>query len=137
MHVPAGLKVDLRMIGLDETAKAAFAANEALIFRLARIETAAEAATVPKGAITVAAEGATFAIPLEGLIDIAEEKTRLSKALEKLEKDMGGLRGRLNNPKFVESAKPEVVEEPREKLALGEDEIGKIQAALRRLAEMG
>jgi len=137
MHVPAGLKVDLRMIGLDDTAKAAFAANEALIFRLARIETAVEAASVPKGAITIAAEGATFAIPLEGLIDIAEEKTRLSKALEKLEKDMGGLRGRLNNPKFVESAKPEVVEETREKLALGEEEIGKIQAALRRLAEMG
>jgi len=43
----------------------------------------------------------------------------------------------LNNPKFVESAKPEVVEETREKLALGEEEIGKIQAALRRLAEMG
>jgi valyl-tRNA synthetase len=91
---------------------------------------------VPKGAITVAAEGATFAIPLEGLIDVAEEKTRLSKALEKLDKDMGGLRGRLNNPKFVESAKPEVVEDTREKLALGEDEIAKIKAALQRLAEM-
>jgi len=137
MHVPAGLKVDLRMIGLDDTAKAAFTANEALIFRLARIATAVVAASVPKGAITVAAEGATFAIPLEGLIDIGEEKARLSKALEKLEKDMGGLRGRLNNPKFVESAKPEVVEETREKLALGEEEIGKIQAALARLAEMG
>ena len=137
MHVPAGLKVDLLCVGLDATAKAAFSANEALIFRLARIETASEAAQVPKGAITVAAEGATFAIPLEGLIDIAEEKTRLSKSLEKLAKDMGGLRGRLNNPKFVESAKPEVVEETREKLSLGEDEIAKIQAALNRLAEIG
>ncbi|QCO56940.1 valine--tRNA ligase (plasmid) [Pseudorhodobacter turbinis] len=136
MHVPAGLKVELLCVGLDENAKAALAANEALIFRLARIETAQEAAQVPKGAITVAAEGATFAIPLEGLIDIAEERARLSKTLEKLEKDMGGLRGRLNNPKFVASAKPEVVEETREKLALGEEEITKIQAALARLAEM-
>jgi valyl-tRNA synthetase len=137
MHVPAGLKVGLLLVGLDDTAKAAFAANEALIFRLARIETASEAAVVPKGAITVAAEGATFAIPLEGLIDVAEEKARLTKAMEKLAKDMGGLRGRLNNPKFVESAKPEVVEETREKLALGEDEIAKIQAALSRLGEIG
>ncbi|WP_050525506.1 valine--tRNA ligase [Pseudorhodobacter aquimaris] len=136
MHVPAGLKVELLCVGLDENAKAALAANEALIFRLARIESAQEAAQVPKGAITVAAEGATFAIPLEGLIDIAEERARLSKTLEKLEKDMGGLRGRLNNPKFVASAKPEVVEETREKLALGEEEITKIQAALARLAEM-
>jgi valyl-tRNA synthetase len=137
MHVPAGLKVEMLLVGLDSNAKAAFGANEALIFRLARIESATPAATVPKGAITVAAEGATFAIPLAGLIDIDEEKARLSKALEKLEKDMGGLRGRLNNPKFVESAKPEVVEETREKLSLGEDEISKIQAAVIRLAEIG
>uniref|UniRef100_UPI0039E65254 class I tRNA ligase family protein n=1 Tax=Pseudorhodobacter sp. TaxID=1934400 RepID=UPI0039E65254 len=137
MHVPAGLKVELLLVGLDHNAKAAFAANEALIFRLARIASAVEAAAVPKGALTVAAEGATFAIPLAGLIDISEEKARLSKALEKLEKDMGGLRGRLNNPKFVESAKPEVVEDTREKLTLGEDEIAKIQAALTRLGEIG
>ena len=137
MHVPAGLKVDLLMVGLDSQAKAAFTANEALIFRLARIESAAEAPDVPKGAITVAAEGATFAIPLAGLIDVAEEKARLSKTLEKLAKDMGGLRGRLNNPKFVESAKPEVVEDTREKLTLGEEEIAKLNAALSRLAEIG
>ncbi|SEN07927.1 valyl-tRNA synthetase [Pseudorhodobacter antarcticus] len=136
MHVPAGLKVDLLCVGLDDAAKSAFAANEALIFRLARIETATGANEVPKGSITVATEGATFAIPLEGLIDVAEEKSRLTKALEKLDKDMGGLRGRLNNPKFVGSAKPEVVAETREKLALGEDEIAKIKAALTRLAEM-
>jgi valyl-tRNA synthetase len=136
MHVPAGLKVDLLCVGLDDAAKSAFAANEALIFRLARIETATGANEVPKGSITVATEGATFAIPLEGLIDVAEEKSRLTKALEKLDKDMGGLRGRLNNPKFVDSAKPEVVAETREKLALGEDEIAKIKAALTRLAEM-
>jgi valyl-tRNA synthetase len=137
MHVPAGLKVNLLHIGMDDVAKGAFDRNEALIFRLARIETASAAASVPKGAITLAVEGATFAIPLEGLIDIAEEKARLAKTLEKLEKDMGGLRGRLNNPKFVESAKPEVVEETREKLALGNDEAKKLRAALTRLAEIG
>jgi valyl-tRNA synthetase len=136
MHVPAGLKVTLLQIGLDETAKAAFTANQSLIFRLARIEAAAEANEVPKGAITVAAEGATFAIPLAGLIDIAAEKARLSKTLEKLEKDLGGLRGRLGNPNFAKNAKPEVVEETREKLALGEEEALKIHAALTRLGEI-
>ena len=34
-------------------------------------------------------------IPLAGLIDIAEEKTRLQKALDKLGKEIGGLKGRL------------------------------------------
>ena len=137
MHVPAGLKVTLLRIGLDETARGAYDRNAALIARLARIETVEEATEMPKGAITLAAEGGMFAIPLAGLIDIDEEKARLTKTLEKLAKDLGGLKGRLNNPNFVENAKPEVVTETREKLAQGEDEAEKIKAALARLAEIG
>ncbi|MDE3078701.1 MAG: valine--tRNA ligase [Paracoccaceae bacterium] len=137
MHVPVGLKLDMVQLSLDEAGRAAWSRNEALIKRLARIETLTEAASAPKGSITVAVEGGAFAIPLEGIIDIAEEKARLSKTLEKLEKDLGGLRGRLNNPKFVASAPEDVVEEAREKLAQGEDEAGKLSAALKRLAEIG
>ncbi|MDZ4093521.1 MAG: valine--tRNA ligase, partial [Paracoccaceae bacterium] len=136
MHVPAGLKLDMLQLGLDEAGRAAWVRNEALIKRLARIESLTPAAA-PKGAITVAVEGGTFAIPLEGIIDIAEEKARLSKALEKLGKDMGGLRGRLGNPNFVASAPEDVVEEARELLAVKEDEAAKLQAALNRLAEIG
>ena len=40
------------------------------------------------------------------------------KAMGKLTKELGGLRGRLKNPKFVESAPAEVVEETRQNLAL-------------------
>ena len=57
--------------------------------------------------------------------------------MEKLKKDMNGLRGRLNNPNFAKNAKPEVVQETREKLALGEDEMATLQAALTRLSEIG
>jgi valyl-tRNA synthetase len=137
MHVPAGLKLDMLQLSLDEAGRGAWARNEALIKRLARLESLTEAAVMPKGALTVAVEGGSFAIPLEGIIDIAEEKARLSKTLEKLEKDMGGLRGRLNNPNFVASAKEEVVEETREKLEQGEAEAVKLRAALVRLAEVG
>ncbi|HEX9858269.1 MAG TPA: valine--tRNA ligase [Paracoccaceae bacterium] len=137
MHVPAGLKLDMLQLALDDAGRAAWARNEALIKRLARIETLTEAAQAPKGAITLAVEGGTFAIPLAGIIDIAEEKTRLSRTLDKLEKDMAGLRGRLNNPNFVASAPEEVVDEAREKLAQGEEEGAKLHAALARLAEIG
>ncbi|MDP3340635.1 valine--tRNA ligase [Frigidibacter sp.] len=136
MHVPVGLKLPMVLVEADAAARTAWARNEALIQRLARIDSLTEA-PAPKGAITIAAEGATFALPLDGVIDVAEEKARLTKALEKLEKDLNGLRGRLNNPKFVESAPEEIVEENREKLALGDEEAGKIRAALSRLADMG
>ncbi len=136
MHVPVGLKLDMLQLALDEPGRAAWARNKALIHRLARIETLTEAAVVPKGAITIAVEGGTFALPLDGVIDIAEEKTRLSKTLEKLEKDLNGLRARLANPAFLASAKEEVVDETRDKLEQAEDEAGKLRAALSRLAEL-
>ena len=136
VHVPVGLKIDLVAITLSEEARAAWARNEALIRRLARIDSFSEG-PAPKGSITLALEGAAFAIPLAGLIDIAEEKARLQKTMDKLAKEIGGLKGRLNNPAFVASAPEEVVDEARANLDAREDEAAKLKAALARLAEIG
>ncbi|MYM54800.1 valine--tRNA ligase [Thalassovita mangrovi] len=137
MHVPAGLHIPMLVTALDDAGKAAWARNEVLIKRLARIDSLTEAADFPKGCITVAVEGGTFGLPLADIIDIGEEKARLEKTLGKLAKELGGLRGRLNNPKFVESAPEEVVEEARDNLAAREEEEEKLKAALARLAELG
>ncbi|WP_319826237.1 valine--tRNA ligase [Thalassovita sp.] len=137
MHVPAGLHVPMLVSGLDEGARTAWMRNEVLIKRLARIDSLTETADFPKGTATIAAEGATFGLPLADIIDVTEEKARLEKALGKLAKELGGLRGRLNNPKFIESAPDEIVEETREALALKEDEEAKLKSALARLAELG
>jgi valyl-tRNA synthetase len=136
VHVPVGLKCDIVATELSASARTAWERNEALIKRLARIETLTEGPS-PKGSIALALEGASFAIPLAGLIDIAEEKSRLTKAMEKLGKEIGGLNGRLNNPNFAVSAPEEVVEEARANLEAREDEAAKLQAALNRLAEIG
>ncbi len=137
MHVPVGLKVQMLHTGLTADAQAAWDRNEAMIKRLARIETLDEVATLPKGCVSLAVEGGTFALPLADIIDVAEEKARLEKVLGKLAKEIGGLRGRVNNPKFAASAPAEVVEEARENLAAREAEEAKINAALARLAELG
>ncbi|MBU2889125.1 valine--tRNA ligase [Celeribacter halophilus] len=135
VHVPAGLKIPMVQVELDEAGKTAWANNEAMIMKLARLDSLSEG-PMPKGAITISVAGGTFALPLEGVIDIAEEKARLEKALGKLAKELGGLRGRLNNPKFVASAPEEVVAEAQENLAAREEEEGKLKAALARLAEI-
>ncbi|MBV0911362.1 valine--tRNA ligase [Anianabacter salinae] len=136
MHVPAGLHIPMIEVQLDEAGRAAWERNEGLIKRLARIDSLTRADAAPKGAITLAVEGGTFCLPLADIIDVAEEQARLSKTLEKLEKDLRGLMGRLNNPKFAESAPEEVVEETRELAAQKEDEKAKLKAALDRLAEI-
>jgi len=136
VHVPAGLKIPMIQVELDEAGKTAWANNEALIMKLARLDSLTPG-PMPKGAITITVGGGTFALPLEGVIDIAEEKARLEKVLGKLSKELGGLRGRLKNPNFVASAPEEVVAEAQENLAAREEEEGKIKAALSRLAEIG
>ncbi|MFC3179599.1 valine--tRNA ligase [Cypionkella sinensis] len=136
VHVPVGLKCDLVATELSPAARTAWGNNEALIKRMARIDGFSEGAA-PKGSIIVAVEGASFAIPLAGLIDIAEEKARLTKTMDKLAKEIGGLKGRLNNPNFAASAPEDVVMEARSNLEAREDEAAKLQAALKRLAELG
>jgi valyl-tRNA synthetase len=108
-----------------------------MIKRLARVEDLDRADSFPKGTVTLAVPGATFGLPLAGIIDIEEEKARLQKSVDKLAKELGGLRGRLNNPKFVQSAPEDVVEETRANLALREDEEAKLKEALSRLTELG
>ena len=137
MHVPAGLYVPLLVTGLGAEDRAAWERNEALIKRLARIESLSEVTEFPKGCVTVPVGSATFGMPLADIIDVAAEKARLEKSITKLAKEIGGLRGRLKNPKFAESAPPEVVEEARDNLAAREMEEAKLQEALARLAELG
>ncbi|MEC8629922.1 MAG: valine--tRNA ligase [Pseudomonadota bacterium] len=137
MHVPAGLKLAMLQLDLDDAGQGAWDRNETLIKRLARIDSLTAVDAAPKGCITIAVEGGTFALPLADVIDVAEEKARLEKSLQKLAKELGGLQGRLKNPKFVASAPDEVVEETRELAAQKEDEKAKLEAALVRLAELG
>jgi valyl-tRNA synthetase len=136
MHVPAGLHVPLLVTELNEAGRAAWARNEVMIKRLARIESLTDVDAFPKGCVTVTVEGGSFGLPLADIIDVAEEKARLEKTLAKLEKELVGLRGRIKNPKFVASAPGDVVAETRENLGLREEEEAKLRAALDRLAEL-
>ncbi|WP_282025539.1 valine--tRNA ligase [Limimaricola cinnabarinus] len=137
MNVPAGLQVPVVLVGANDAARTAWDRNAAMISRLARIDHLTEAEEAPKGAISVPLTGATLALPLADIIDVSAEKARLSKVMGKLEKEIGGLKGRLNNPKFAESAPDEVVEETRQNLVAREAEQAQLAAALDRLAEIG
>ncbi|WP_340244119.1 valine--tRNA ligase [Sulfitobacter pontiacus] len=137
MHVPAGLKVPMLYTDMDDAGQTAWDRNEAMIKRLARVETLEKTESFPKGTVSIAAPGASFGLPLAGLIDIDAEKARLQKSLDKLGKEIGGLKGRLNNPKFAASAPAEVVAEAQSNLDARQEEADQLQAALNRLAELG
>ena len=137
MNVPAGAKVPLVQVAISPAGETALAANMAQIQQMARITEVTQVPEMPKGAITITAPQATFGLPLADIIDVAAEKTRLEKSMGKLAKELGGLRGRLNNPKFAISAPPEVLAETRANLEAREEEEAKLATALARLEEIG
>jgi len=136
MRVPAGLQIPMVVTELDAAGKSAWDQNEAMILKLARVVALDQVTAMPKGTITVAVPGGTFGLPLADVIDISAEKDRIQKSLDKLAKELGGLRGRLNNPKFVESAPEDVIDETRANLADREEEEAQFKAALARLNEL-
>jgi valyl-tRNA synthetase len=136
MRVPVGLYLPVVQVDLDDRGRAAWTRGETLIRRLARLGDLTEGAA-PRGSVTVPVEGGLFALPLEGVIDIAAERARLEKTLAKLEGDLKGLSARLNNPKFVASAPEEVVAETRDAQASTVQEADKLRDALARLATAG
>jgi valyl-tRNA synthetase len=137
MNIAPGAPVPLAAVGADAATRERMARVDALIRRLARLSDVAHADAAPKGAVTLALEGATLCLPLAGVIDVAAEKTRLAKALEKNAREKGGLEAKLGNPAFLEKAKPEVVEKERARLEALAEEAAKLSAAAARLAEMG
>ena len=133
LRVPAGLKIPMIFLEMDSVAKQAWENNSEMIQKLARITELTSADEIPKGSIAISAKGASFALPLEGIIDVEEEKKRLSKSLDKLQKEISALKGRLQNSKFIESAPEEVILETKENLVLREEEEAKLSSAASQL----
>ncbi|WP_067617522.1 valine--tRNA ligase [Alicyclobacillus acidiphilus] len=70
----------------------------------------------PQQSVTQVVTGARIHIPLEGLVDIEAEKSRLRKEEERLVGEVERIEKKLANDRFVAKAPPEVVESERNKL---------------------
>jgi valyl-tRNA synthetase len=108
-----------------------------MIMRLARVTEISEASEAPKGSVTLAVDGGTFCLPLADGIDIEEEKARLTKNIEKLEKELNGIKGKLANDKFVANAPEAVVAENRARVETAGEELKILQDAYERVAALG
>ena len=69
-------------------------------------------------------------VPMAGLIDKDAEISRLTKEIDKLNKDLTRITGKLNNPKFVDKAPAEVVEKERAKEAGQQQALEKLNQQL-------
>jgi len=133
MSVPAGAKVPLVIVGASDVIRERVRRNDETLRRMARLDSIDFADVAPKGAALIVAGETTAALPLAGIIDMAAEKRRLAKEIEKADSDLKKMDAKLSNPQFMERAKEEAIEEAKDRKAELEAEIKRFSAALRRL----
>jgi valyl-tRNA synthetase len=138
MNIKPGETVPILVGSPDESQRAVFAAGASQIARLVRASNISitENLDAPRAsARAVLAGGAEVAVPLEGLIDFAQERERLRKEEEKLAKEAERLRGQLANENFVARAPAEKVAELRQRMADIEQRTGALRQSMEAFAE--
>lgn len=85
---------------------------------------------VPEDAVSAVIDGAEIYIPLDDLVDFADELARLEKEQKRLEGEVKRSNGMLNNPGFVNKAPEAKIQAEKEKLAMYEDMLAKVSAQI-------
>ena len=134
MNVPASTQIPLVLVAAPDDVVTRARAWDETIRRLARLSAITFADAAPKSSAQMIVRGVVAALPLEGVIDFAAERTRLTKELGKQQGEAKKIEGKLGNADFVARAPDEVVEETRDRLADTLSQIEKRKAALERLA---
>jgi valyl-tRNA synthetase len=119
MDIKPSLRFDVLVKTQDQENEKIITKNSKYIKELARVENLTVGSSVIKPTVSASAvlHGMEIIVPLEGLMDFAEEKKRIEKGLKKLDKDIIFLEKKLSNPAFVEKAPGEVLEKDRQKLS--------------------
>ncbi len=113
-----------RLVGNDNFLKS--------LARLASITWLESEQTAPESAAALAGD-MQILIPLAGLIDKAAEWHRLSKEIDKINKELAKCENKLNNPNFVERAPAAVLEQEQQRLADYSGALEQLQGQLEKI----
>jgi len=133
VNLPPKEKISLEVFTDNSELSKYLQSNTVFLDELAKVEklkVETKFADRPKKSAAGATAHAEIYMPLEGLIDIEEQVSRISKQIEKNQKDLEKFTKKLSNSKFVDNAPSEVVDEVKEKAKLIEDKIKSLKQNL-------
>ena len=113
MNVPAGAKIALLIKGANAQTQSRIESHKDVICKMARLSDISLTENVPAGAVQTIVEEATLILPIADIIDLDEERKRLTKVIGKLDADIQKIDAKLGNEKFVKNAPEEVIEEQK------------------------
>ncbi len=137
-NIKPGKEISLLFQGGNTSDRTLAETNAALLKRLAKLSDISWLETnddAPPHALQLVNDLRVM-VPLAGLIDVAEERARLTKEIGKREQDLKRLNGKLGNEKFVANAPPEVVEKEKQKAEDHTAALSTLNAQLKQLDEL-
>ncbi len=124
-RIAPGRKLEVLAVDMPEE-------DTALIAHLARVH------FVPEKSYTTAAHLVSgeqkFIIPLDGVIDVEKEKQRLATQMVEVEKHIASIADKLNNEKFMQNARADIVDQTRDLHAQRETELQQLKKSLEALS---
>ena len=133
--LPPAQKVEILLRAEDPAAQARALRIQASVVHLARLQAlrVVEAAEVPRESGSTVVRGLEVVLPLIGLVDLAAERVRIGKDLEKLRKEGEALDRKLGNQGFRAKAPPEVIAKDEARLGEIRDDVEKLERTRARL----
>ena len=113
-----------------------FRQGAAFMTRLAYASELTVSDTAPEGhadMVSAVTGDAALYMPMNELVDVEKELQRLAKEIEKAEKNIAGLKGKLSNENFVARAPEQVVQAERDKLQKAESLLQQLKESEARL----
>ena len=137
-QIKPGVAIKVRLAPSDDRVQKILGENKTAIMRLARLEVCEINAegTLQKCALApvrLPDASVDVVIPLEGLIDLDEEVKRIHKAVEKIQKDVSILNGKLSNENFIKNAPEDLVAQDKLLLESLRGRLERLQDSLTRL----
>jgi valyl-tRNA synthetase len=87
----------------------------------------------PKGAATAVVGSTEIYVPIDDLLDLDEERARLTKEITKITDEIRRTQNKLANPDFVSKAKPEIIQKERDKAIQHEEKLRTLKASVEQI----
>jgi valyl-tRNA synthetase len=138
MNIPPGKELTVLLRNGSQRDRTRLEENAPFLKKLAKLAAVtwlSDAGEAPYSATTLVGD-LEILVPMAGLIDKDAELKRLAREIDKLEKDLSRIQGKLSNASFVDKAPAAVVAKERDKLQAQQQALEKLQEQAQRIRQM-
>ncbi|HKJ32017.1 MAG TPA: valine--tRNA ligase [Balneolales bacterium] len=132
MNVHVNKEIEIQISAVDHSVSEHLEKHEDIFRKLLKIKdfTVSPDIERPKASASAVVDGSEIYVPLAGVIDFDKERERIVKEVDRLEKFLKSINGKLNNEKFMQNAPEKVIQNEKNKKSDTETNLSKLKKIL-------